>query len=360
MIFNQTDPIHPWGELLKDYPKKVFVIQDTCLYENILKQIEENKDVIKTMDKVVVIITTEALYSSMWFEIARKLKECGIEEKDMLFEDKGELINPLSRKWVHVSTPYTQHYYKIPSDVRKLPKNKILLSLARIPRPFRVVMTNELLDRNYHISDKVLMSCGVSNTFENYFDLASPKNKEIFPISPFGDGEQIDLGIGEQPYAPLWASALLNLVMESSYNHSKAVVPSPSDEAELKFLPLGEGWDRNFHTEKTEKVFYYGQIPIFVAPAGYVRYIRKLGYDVFDDFVNHNYDDELDPYVRIKLIAKEIERLFNYLINIDTEDYSSVISNFKDRTEKNFLNTQKVFIEASKHQKEQVEKFLQL
>jgi hypothetical protein len=42
---------------------------------------------------------------------------------------------------------------------------------------------------------------------------------------------------------------------------------------------------------------------------GYVDVIRNLGFDVFDDFINHNYDKEQNHIERIKIVVEELNRL---------------------------------------------------
>lgn len=63
-------------------------------------------------------------------------------------------------------------------------------------------------------------------------------------------------------------------------------------------------------TEKSFKPFYYFQIPIFVAPYNHVKMIKKeYDFDLFDDLINHSYDDEPDNVKRFNMIVDEIKRL---------------------------------------------------
>lgn len=62
-------------------------------------------------------------------------------------------------------------------------------------------------------------------------------------------------------------------------------------------------------TEKSWVPFKTHQIPIYMANKGHVDQIRKLGFDVFDDIVDHSYDSIEDPIERIKLCIDELERL---------------------------------------------------
>ena len=63
-------------------------------------------------------------------------------------------------------------------------------------------------------------------------------------------------------------------------------------------------------TEKTFNAFNFYQIPIFVATYQHVKYLTELyGFDMFDDLVNHSYDDEIDNGKRLFMIIDEIKRL---------------------------------------------------
>ena len=64
----------------------------------------------------------------------------------------------------------------------------------------------------------------------------------------------------------------------------------------------------NTFTEKTFKPFMMEQIPIFVAQPYHVKLLREIGYDVFDDMIDHSYDEETDDKKRMELIIKEIKK----------------------------------------------------
>jgi hypothetical protein len=63
-------------------------------------------------------------------------------------------------------------------------------------------------------------------------------------------------------------------------------------------------------TEKfVHSVFGYN-IPIIVSSPGYVEFLRTVGFDVFDDIVDHSYDTELDKLTRLHtLVSNNIDLL---------------------------------------------------
>lgn len=62
-------------------------------------------------------------------------------------------------------------------------------------------------------------------------------------------------------------------------------------------------------TEKSYKCFALYQIPIWLAPHRAVACYRDLGFDVFDDVVDHSYDLTTDPVRRIDLVADQVEQI---------------------------------------------------
>jgi hypothetical protein len=65
-------------------------------------------------------------------------------------------------------------------------------------------------------------------------------------------------------------------------------------------------------TEKTANCFYGSNFPIWISSKGTVSFLRNMGLDVFDDIVDHGYDDIDDPILRLNLA---IELNFRLLID---------------------------------------------
>jgi hypothetical protein len=65
-------------------------------------------------------------------------------------------------------------------------------------------------------------------------------------------------------------------------------------------------------TEKSFKPFGFCLLPIFVATPHHVKFLREYyNLDVFDDIIDHSYDNETNHRLRIKLVIKEAERLYS-------------------------------------------------
>lgn len=104
----------------------------------------------------------------------------------------------------------------------------------------------------------------------------------------------------------------VNIVVESSSQHEPNT------------------WTSKFITEKTFKCFAMGQIPIWWAVPGLVAEVRALGFDVFDDIVNHSYDGIESETPRMKQVLQQISRLQGLdLAKLRRDNYARLQSNWQ-------------------------------
>jgi hypothetical protein len=175
-----------------------------------------------------------------------------------------------------------------------------------MPRPNRIIFTKELLIRN--LQKHGIITCGSLNRSDvkvrvdqlyDFLDLG--EYRSCFPI--IYDTEY--LGTSADNIHLPFLDAVYNVVVESAFEDYLNLKKHP----DLSYFML-VGPDP-LMSEKTTKAFGSYQIPVFVASKGYVSGIRSLGFDVFDDIVDHSYDNIVDPYQRMVFVANEIERLVN-------------------------------------------------
>lgn len=95
---------------------------------------------------------------------------------------------------------------------------------------------------------------------------------------------------------PAISGAVVNVITETSY---EAEIANGSPTSHY----------RPCLTEKTFKSMYLCQFPIWVAPQGMVQCFRDLGFDAFDDMIDHGYDTEPNPTVRLTKIVNEVRRV---------------------------------------------------
>lgn len=129
------------------------------------------------------------------------------------------------------------------------------------------------------------------------------------------DGVEQDVNNQHRQTDKIFWNCLFNIVVETSSQHDENV------------------WHTNFITEKTFKAFFRRQIPIWFAVPGLVQEVRKLGFDLFDDLINHNYDNIKDEYFRIQAIIAEIVKLDATYTTTQCEDLRNEL---RSRLEKNF------------------------
>jgi hypothetical protein len=178
-------------------------------------------------------------------------------------------------------------------------------------REHRLMLVNELYDRN--LMDDAVISCGSGETdqelekFKERLDgYLNNDFSSSLPLKPDDVTDVIGTGSYTKKNYPGYDSVFA-LVVESSFD---------TFESEEGFQYDDTGWTRPFFTEKTSKSISCHQLPIFCSVKGYVQHMRDLGFDVFDDIIDHSYDKEEDPPKRIKMIVDEVERVTqNHIID---------------------------------------------
>ena len=90
---------------------------------------------------------------------------------------------------------------------------------------------------------------------------------------------------------PLFRTCAVNIIAESS---------AQAD-------PMS--WNSILVTEKTFKAFGMLQLPVWWAVPGVVNCTRNMGFDLFDDIIDHSYDNEQDEDLRLEVVIKELKKL---------------------------------------------------
>jgi hypothetical protein len=171
------------------------------------------------------------------------------------------------------------------------------ISLARTAKRHRLLTTIEILDRGLESYGHMSLGSGYyNNPAENSLLLAETpiRYQDKFPlyidglIAPGGSPDN-------QHYAshPKMTLAFCNVVQETSYDPD--ITPG--------------NWNTPFITEKSTKPFAWGQVPIFIGAQGHIPPVRELGFDLFDDIIDHKYNDEPDGRRRIVLAVDQLEKI---------------------------------------------------
>ena len=173
----------------------------------------------------------------------------------------------------------------------------LFLALARLAKYQRLEFITKMVQNG--LDKESILSCGSSEegTTSEVFKNVPVEIRHLFPIIP--NGRKISRHEGSTGIDPIFKKCLINIVLESNYENNVFDINGPPSHC----------WDRLFYTEKTDKCFYMEQIPLFLAKTGYVAELRRLGFDLFDDIIDHSYDNEIDPYIRINSLISECKRL---------------------------------------------------
>ena len=183
--------------------------------------------------------------------------------------------------------------------------DKKFLCLARRPNFSRARFLNRLLDS---IPD-VRASFGSGfphevDQYQSYF----PNN--TLPILADGDARYY----AHNRATDIFRTCLFNIIVETSNQHDT------------------NNWDSIFLTEKTFKCFDLYQIPIWFAVPGTVEQVRKLGFDLFDDIIDHSYDTIINEAERINSIVAQLTILNN---KFSLEDCQSLRNTLYPRIKSN-------------------------
>lgn len=99
-----------------------------------------------------------------------------------------------------------------------------------------------------------------------------------------------------------------------------------------------------FMTEKSVKPFYSLQLPIILGYTGIIQDLRDMGFDVFDDVIDHTYDTfdfslDVDVYtdrnlylkLNHELIIKKVNFIVNELKRLSKLDFHKIYLDLKER-----------------------------
>jgi hypothetical protein len=74
--------------------------------------------------------------------------------------------------------------------------------------------------------------------------------------------------------------------------------------------------DVGFLTEKIYKPIRAGQLFLVQAAPGSVGFLRRMGFDVFDDIIDHSYDTIPDWKTRTDVMLKELDRIYDQILTL--------------------------------------------
>ena len=221
------------------------------------------------------------------------------------------------------------------------------VSLARVAKPHRLYCTTEMIDRDLIKFGKVSLGSGFHvNAGENLIlNFLPEKYLNKFPM--FIDG--LILGQDQEQYkgiSPDIHGAFVNLIQETPFDKSLEYKILEIYNAPDIYGKKQEYWSINSFTEKSMKPFVWGQVPIFNTVYDNLKYIRKLGFDLFDDIIDHSYDLIEDPIERIKAVVDQLEMICSWSIDD--------CANYKKQNMVRFIRNREIAQELHDYKFEQI------
>lgn len=141
---------------------------------------------------------------------------------------------------------------------------------------------------------------------------------------PWFSDAKVSFGAPYEHLAPTAITTdLLNLITQDEAEYLKSIYPMPLDlagdnlgkfesnacptyrQCYIDYAPESRH-NQSFISEKTWKPIFSGQFFFILGPCGIINYLKDIGVDVFDDLIDHSYDNEPDLTIKIDMLMSSI------------------------------------------------------
>lgn len=239
--------------------------------------------------------------------IIRSIEREIYNEDESVLEDKSRVIGP-------------DYVYYIDDMLPTEKRNTKFVCLNKAPRPHRVRLVEEIFSRG--IENQGVVSCGYDSIGVDYSKICIKGLQHRFPIQV----ETTERITNDDD---------VNQTL-SDYNQESIITVVAETSCEQTDHPLHRGgYDKIFITEKSLKAFITGTFPLVLGPKHVVKHLREKGFDMFDDIIDHSYDNYADPIIKIKMIVDQLEKL----IAMDLETLQKLHSKYIGRLNANRMNS---------------------
>jgi len=252
---------------------------------------------------VIIDKTVEHIHDEQDFmELYNKLQQFELIDRCVVFDNTKDETMYKKYGVAHAYAPWYVWFYiffkRIPNYSAS--PNYQFLCLNNFDKPHRLATIQMLHAKNF-----------IKRTLWSYRQEISPGSvkllEKIAPNQPtdikftpphYVDQPQQEFD-QEKNLQELYNNALCTIVTETDYLYQHT----------------------QFATEKSWNSVFYGTIPIIVSCAGTVNLMREHGIDVYDDLLDHSYDEAQDPIKRFNAICELVEqcaswRNYNQLMSI--------------------------------------------
>jgi hypothetical protein len=169
-----------------------------------------------------------------------------------------------------------------------LKMDRTLLVLMRRASESRCKLAKKILDKFDQKDVRITLGTFPKTIPDEWREMVNPY---AYPI--YVENDQATNEEQHNPQHNLFYTAPVQLVVETSNETDRL------------------SWRSIFITEKSFKVFAWHQFPIWYAVSGLVAKIRDMGFDLFDDLIDHSYDKDTDPLTRMDRVVAEAYRFSN-------------------------------------------------
>lgn len=188
-----------------------------------------------------------------------------------------------------------------------------LMSISMTPRPHRLLMSTMLLQNDIGTLDNSLLKISPYpvESYETWNEYAKNNAPTLVTKLPTDKGFKMlkDFNHHGQPDVNEYCNlGHYNNPVNFDYNlrkYYKHILIEIVNESSVNTI---------FPTEKYQQTVYGYALPLMNAGPGTVEYLRSVGFELFDEYLNHNYDNINEPAERMNRLIQD-----NYQILTDKE-----------------------------------------
>lgn len=199
--------------------------------------------------------------------------------------------------------------------------DKVFITVNRLvtqERSYRLALTANLLDSG--LDEYGLISCPLQDNmggswkneiFNKTSCLSTLQKKQILKVfSKLENNLTLDFdevkgyasAIIDQPQRDLFQRAFLHIVTETVFYSSKIHL-----------------------TEKIFRPIVFKRPFVLAGAAGNLKYLKKYGFETFNNWWDESYDDEIDDELRLNMITKIVQKLSTYTMDDLKDMYNEML-----------------------------------
>jgi len=231
-----------------------------------------------------------------------------IFHENIIIPDIGKMYSNI--KWIHWSFMTCEHneYINLQPIINKnIASKKYGIMLSNQMRCHRIALVSYLY--GLHLDNKInitaMQLAEKCNATEDLMDLIPWDLKKCDQFK-----QTIEIGYdlacnvyidNDMSYNSTYINCCANFkILHNEYQHSFVEIILETSYTSYGIL-----------TEKYLHSVYACNFPILIASCGSVKYLRELGFDMFDDIVNHSYDNIESPCLRMETAIQQNIHLFD-------------------------------------------------